>query len=208
MKKISVVIVEDEDEIRSGITELINLASDIECTGSFNNGLEAFQQIPSLPVDVVLMDIQMPKMNGIECIRRLKDELPDLQIMMLTVYEDEDKIFESLKAGATGYLLKNTAPIKLLDAIRELAHGGAPMSGSIARKVVSTFSISKNNSGNDELSKREAEILEYCAKGYRYKEIADKLFISVETVRTHIHRIYEKLHVRSRTEAVVKFLKK
>lgn len=208
-EKIFVTVVEDEDEIRQGISELLSFAPDIVCSGAFKDGLEAFQKIPEIVVDVVLMDINMPKMDGIECIRRLKEKMRGLQIMMLTVYEDEEKIFESLKAGATGYLLKNTAPEKLLESIRELYHGGAPMSGSIARKVIATFkSPAASAVGAEDLSKREAEILGYLAKGYRYKEIGEKLFISTDTVRTHCHHIYEKLQVRSRTEAVNKYLHK
>ena len=155
--------------------------------------------------DVVLMDINLPRMSGIECTRRLKERQPDVPIMMLTIYEDDEKIFDSLTAGASGYLLKKTPPAKLLDAILELHNGGSPMSSRIARKVVETFrALGTSSKEIENLSKRESEILSHLAKGYRYKEIADTLFISIETVRTHIRNIYEKLHVRSRSEAVLK----
>ena len=207
--KIFVAIVEDEAEIRDGVAEFINAAEDFVCAGCFKDGEEAFNEIPKGNIDVVLMDIQMPRMNGIECIRRLKEENPELQIMMLTVFEDEEKIFDSIKAGADGYLLKTTEPDKLLEAIRELHQGGSPMSGSIARKVLNTFqSFPKPKDETEDLSPREKEILAYCAKGYMYKEIAGALSISTETVRTHIHHIYEKLHVRSRSEAIIKYLKR
>lgn len=208
-KTIRVAIVEDQDEIRNGLTMLINGSEGFRCVGSFRDGEEALMEIPALEPDVVLMDIDMPKMNGIECIVKLKNECPLLQIMMLTVFEDDDKIFHSLQAGASGYLLKKTPPVKLLDAIQELAAGGSPMSSQIARKVVSVFQqMGESKKQTENLSEREYEILTYLAKGYRYKEIADTLFISVETVRTHLRNIYEKLHVRSRTEAVLKYLNK
>ncbi|MDP1676362.1 MAG: response regulator transcription factor [Bacteroidota bacterium] len=208
-KTITVAIVEDLDDIRNGLSVLINGSEGFRCVGTFPNGVEALAAIPALLPDVVLMDIDMPKMNGIECIYRLKKKLPLLQIVMLTVFEDDEKIFQSLQAGASGYLLKKTQPAKLLESIEELHNGGSPMSSQIARKVVATFqqpTIVFNAALA--LSQREQEILSYLAKGFRYKEIADTLFISVETVRTHLRNIYEKLHVRSRTEAVLKYLNK
>lgn len=209
MGKIFVAIVEDEAEIRNGVAAFISESEDFVCAGCYQNGEDAFREIPKKHVDVVLMDIQMPKMDGIECIRKLKEANEDVQIMMLTVFEDEEKIFDSLKAGADGYLLKTTPPEKLLEAIRELYNGGSPMSGSIARKVINTFqTLPRSKDETEDLSNREREILSYCAKGYMYKEIAEALSISVETVRTHIHHIYEKLHVRSRTEAIIKYLKR
>jgi DNA-binding NarL/FixJ family response regulator len=206
---ITVAIVEDLDDIRNGLFALINGSEGFRCVGSFRDGKEGLAEIPRLNPDVVLMDIDMPKMNGIECIKKLKAENPKIQISMLTVFEDEEKIFQSLQAGASGYLLKKTPPAKLLEAIQELFNGGSPMSAGIARKVVDTFQQPVAAKGEMEnLSEREYEILTYLAKGYRYKEIADTLFISIETVRTHLRNIYEKLHVRSRTEAVLKYLKK
>lgn len=204
---ITVAIVEDLDEIRNGLAALINGSPGFRCVGTFPNGSEALSSIPTLKPDVVLMDIDMPSMNGIDCIIALKEQIPHLQISMLTVFEDDEKIFRSLQAGASGYLLKKTVPVKLLEAIEELHSGGSPMSGQIARKVVTAFSrMGESKKQTENLSPREQEILSYLAKGYRYKEIAAALFISVETVRTHLRNIYEKLHVRSRTEAVLKYL--
>lgn len=204
---ITVAIVEDLDEIRNGLAALINGSPGFRCVGTYPNGTEALQQIPNQKPDVVLMDIDMPSMNGIDCIIALKEQIPGLQISMLTVFEDDEKIFRSLQAGASGYLLKKTAPVKLLEAIQELHAGGSPMSGQIARKVVTAFQrMGESKQQNENLSPRENEILSYLAKGYRYKEIAAALFISVETVRTHLRNIYEKLHVRSSTEAVLKYL--
>lgn len=208
-KNINVAIVEDLDDIRNGLFSLINGSEGFHCVGSFRNGEEGLEKIPDLKPDIVLMDIDMPKMNGIECILALKSKLPELQIMMLTVFEDDEKIFRSLQSGANGYLLKKTPPAKLLEAIQELSAGGSPMSSQIARKVVSAFQqMGESKKQTENLSKREHEILVYLAKGYRYKEIGDTLFISVETVRTHLRNIYEKLQVRSRTEAVLKYLNK
>jgi len=159
--------------------------------------------------DVVLMDINLPGMSGIECTRKLKARQPGLSIMVLTVYDDDEMIFESLKAGASGYLLKKTPPAKLLEAILELHNGGSPMSSRIARRVVQAFqAMGPSSKETENLSKREHEVLSYLVKGYRYKEIAETLFISIETVRTHLRNIYEKLHVRSRSEAVLKVSQK
>jgi DNA-binding NarL/FixJ family response regulator len=206
---LTVVVVDDDDEIRTGIVSLIAGAPDITCIGDYVGGEEALAALRTSVPDVVLMDIQMPEMSGIECTRRLKEKDPSLQIMMLTMYEDEESIFASLKAGATGYLVKTTPREQVLEAIRDLVRGGSPMSSSIARKVVNAFHQSPAGSAEtDHLTPREEEILAALAKGYRYKEVAEKLFISPETVRSHVHRIYEKLHVRSRTEAVVKYLKR
>ncbi len=206
---INVAIVEDLDDIRNGLSLLVNGSPGFHCVGSFRNGEEGLAEVPKLNPDIVLMDIDMPKMNGIECILQLKQKLPALQIMMLTVFEDDEKIFQSLQAGASGYLLKKTPPAKLLEAIQELHTGGSPMSSQIARKVVDAFKkMGESKRETENLSAREQEILSYLAKGFRYKEIADALFISVETVRTHLRNIYEKLQVRSRTEAVLKYLNK
>jgi DNA-binding NarL/FixJ family response regulator len=151
------------------------------------------------------MDIHLPGISGIECVKQLKPVLPQTQFMMCTVYEDNENVFDSLCAGASGYLLKNNPPGKITDAIIDLYHGGSPMSSTIARKVINAFQpVFQKNKEAESLTKRELELLELLAKGYRYKEIADKLFISFETVRTHIHNIYEKLHVQSRIEAVNK----
>lgn len=206
---INVAIVEDIDEIRFGLATLISGSPGFKCVGTYATAEEALAAIPRHRVDVVLMDIELPGMSGIECIRKLKAKMPDLQIMMLTVFEDEEKIFQSLRAGASSYLLKKTPPAKLLEAIEELHRGGSPMSAGVARKVVHAFQHQQDSPDETQnLSAREKEILSLLARGYRYKEIADALFISVETVRTHLHRIYEKLHVRSRTEATIRYLRK
>jgi DNA-binding NarL/FixJ family response regulator len=202
---INVAIVEDEDEVREGLAVLINGSEGFRCIQTYSSAESALPEILKNKPDVVLMDINLPGMSGIECISKLKASRPDLPIMVLTVYDDDEKIFESLRAGASGYLLKKTPPTKLLEAILELHNGGSPMSSSIARKVVEAFQrMGPSSEETQNLSKREQEILSFLAKGYRYKEIADTLFISIETVRTHLRNIYEKLHVRSRSEAVLK----
>ena len=202
---IRVALVEDDSQVRSGLQLLIDSSSTCSCVGAFGSAEEALSRLPQLEVDVILMDINLPGMNGIDCIRELKQRQSRVQIMMLTVFEDHDRIFQSLSAGATGYLLKQTPPDKLLAAIAELRQGGAPMSMQIARRVVEVFQQpSPQEKAAAVLSAREKEIIGFLAKGYLYKEIASQLRISVETVRTHIHNIYEKLHVRTRTEAVMK----
>jgi DNA-binding NarL/FixJ family response regulator len=205
LSKIRVALVEDDRPVRTGLRQWIDNSATCVCVGDFGTAEEALAQIPTLAVDTVLMDVQLPGVSGIECIRQLKKVRPTLQVMMLTVFEDHDRIFQSLAAGASGYLLKQTPPDKLLEAIADLHRGGSPMSMQIARRVVETF----QQSGPDAeaatgLSPREKEIVAGLAKGYLYKEIAARLGISVETVRTHLHHIYDKLHVRSRTEAVMK----
>lgn len=203
--KIRVALVEDDPPVRAGLRLLINNSSTCVCVGDFGSAEEALAKMPTLAADAVLMDIQLPGLSGIECIRRLKKVVPKLQIMMLTVFEDHDRIFQSLAAGATGYLLKQTPPDKLIGAITELHRGGSPMSMQIARRVVETFQEpAPGAEAAVGLSGREKEIVAGLAKGYLYKEIAARLGISVETVRTHLHNIYEKLHVRSRTEAVMR----
>jgi DNA-binding NarL/FixJ family response regulator len=202
---INIAIVEDNVEIREGLAVLINGSDGFHCVATFANAEDALVDLLKARPDVVLMDINLPRMSGIECTRKLKQIQPGLPVMVLTVYDDDDKIFDSLAAGASGYILKKTPPAKLLEAIVELHNGGSPMSSRIARKVVETFRSTEVSSKDTEnLSKRELEILSYLAKGYQYKEIAETLFISIETVRTHIRNIYEKLHVRSRSEAVLK----
>lgn len=204
-----VLIVEDDGGVRESLAALINDADGFECVSSHTTAEDAIKHIPDKKPDVVLMDINLPNMSGIDCVRKLKELAPQTQIMMLTMYEDPDQIFNSLAAGASGYLLKRTPHAKLLDAIQEVQRGASPMSGKIARVVVQYFQ-KKNKPDTDAqaLSKREQEILELLAKGYRYKEIADTLSISFDTVRSHLRNIYDKLHVSSRTEAVVKFLNK
>jgi DNA-binding NarL/FixJ family response regulator len=205
--RIKVSIVEDSRGTRENLTELLGRAPGLRCVGAHANGEEALRCIPTELPDVVLMDINLPGMSGIECVARLKERLPKLQVLMLTTYEESDLIFDSLRNGASGYLLKNMAPADLIVAVEQVHAGGAPMSMQIARKVVTHFQQIKQPSSEVEtLTKREHEILSLLAKGYLYKEIADQLGITLSTVRAHLHTVYEKLHVQSRTQAVVKFL--
>jgi DNA-binding NarL/FixJ family response regulator len=203
---IKVSIVEDDAGIRESLAILINGSTGFKCISTFPNAEAALKEIPLAWPDVVLMDINLPKMSGIELVAKLKALHSTLQVLMLTVYADNEKIFRSLKAGATGYLLKQTPPNEILDAIADVNRGGSPMSNSIARQVVLYFQQRPPTSETENLSRRELEILSHLAKGYQYKEIADILTLSVLTVRAHIRNIYEKLHVHSRTEAVVKYL--
>jgi DNA-binding NarL/FixJ family response regulator len=204
---ISVAIVEDNPGVRKNLSRYINEAPGFQCACVCASAEEALRAIPQCPPDVVLMDIQLPGKSGIDCTAALKAKLPSLAVMMLTVYEDDDAIFNALKAGASGYLLKRSAPAKLLEAITELQHGGAPMTSEVARKVIASFQRSKPEvHPQEKLTEREEEILQHLAKGYATKEIADKLQVSYDTVRYHLKHIYEKLHVRSRTEAVIKYL--
>ena len=204
---IAVAIVEDNPEIRRNLSRYIDEAPGFRCACACASGDEALRLLPQSPPDVVLMDIQMPGMSGIACTASLKKLLPSVPVMMLTVYEDNDAIFNALKAGATGYLLKRSAPAKLLEAIKELHRGGAPMTSEIARRVIDSFHPAKPAAHpQDKLTAREEEILEFLAKGFVTKEIADKLSVSYDTVRYHLKHIYDKLHVHSRTEAVIKYL--
>jgi DNA-binding NarL/FixJ family response regulator len=205
---ISIAVVEDDKTVREGLQMLLNGSPGFSCMAVFDTGENALEGLPEMTPDVVLMDINLPGINGIECILRLKGLNLPMQFIMLTVFEDTDAIFQSLSAGASGYLLKQTPPAKLLEAIQDVYRGGSPMSGEIARKVVQSFQRQADSNAVDGLTKREVEILGYLAKGYLYKEIAGFLFISVETVRTHIRNIYEKLQVRTRTEAILKYLRK
>ncbi len=205
--RIRVSIVEDNRGTRESLSELLGLAPTLRCVGAHSNGEEALREIPAEQPDVVLMDINLPGMSGIECVARLKERLPDTQVLMLTTYDENDLIFDSLRRGASGYLLKNMPPSELIQAVEQVHSGGAPMSMQIARKVVNHFQqIKQPSSEVEQLTKREQEILALLAKGYLYKEIADHLAITLSTVRAHLHTIYEKLHVQSRTQAVVKFL--
>jgi DNA-binding NarL/FixJ family response regulator len=205
---ISVSIIDDEKELRESIATFINGSPGFRCLSTYGSADVALQSVPADKPDVVLMDINMPGMNGIECVERLKGAMPNVQIVMLTVYEDTDQIFRALAAGATGYLLKRLSPSKLLQAIREVQAGGSPMSNSIARKVVASFQkAKKTDEKQPHLSPREQAVLDCLAKGLTYKQIADQLEISIDTIRTHLRRVYEKLHVQSRTEAVAKYLR-
>jgi len=202
---ISIAIVEDLDEVRDGLMNFISLSQDFKVLDTFKTAEEALYDIPKLKPDIVIMDINLPGMNGIECIRQVKGKSPKTQFMMFTVYENDEKVFEALKAGASGYLLKNTGLLQITESLKELYKGGSPMSSNIARKLVTIFREQQADTEPVEaLSKRENEILQLLAKGLLYKEIADQLTISTGTVRQHIHKIYEKLHVQNRTEAINK----
>jgi DNA-binding NarL/FixJ family response regulator len=206
---INVSIVEDSRGTRESLSELLKRSPGLRCVGAYPNGEAALRELPDQTPDVVLMDINLPGMSGIECVARLKEKAPKTQVLMLTTYEEGDLIFESLRAGANGYLLKNMPPSELVTAVEQVHAGGSPMSMHIARKVVSHFQqIKQPSSEMEKLTKRELEILALLAKGFLYKEIADQLGISLSTVRAHLHTVYEKLHVQSRTEAVVKYLNK
>ena len=204
---ITICIVEDERDTREALITRVNHAPGLRCLNAYPNGEEALRGIPADKPDVALVDIQLPGMSGIECVAKLKQLLPKLQVLMITTYEESELIFNSLRAGANGYLLKNAPAEELIQAIEQIQAGGAPMSLQIARKVTDYFHrIQQPASDMETLSKREEEVLGLLAKGFLYKEIGDTLGVSLNTVRTYIHRIYEKLHVQSRTQAVLKFL--
>lgn len=205
---ISVAIVEDNQDIRNALEQIVNMTDGFELLCSCESGEDALLNLPVFLPKIVLMDIHLGGINGIEVVRQLKETHPDMLFMMCTVYEEDEKIFEALKAGASGYIIKKTTPAKLLEAIKELDQGGAPMSSQIARKVVSAFQnkpVQVAEGLSELLTRREFEILEMLASGLVYKEISDKLFISSETVRKHVYNVYHKLHVSNRVEAVNKY---
>ena len=201
---ISIAIIEDDEDIRESLKTLIQTTEGFECTGTFFDAETGMEFLTDNPADIVLMDIHLPGMDGIECVRRLKTIHPEMQFIMCTVFQDDESVFNALKAGATGYLLKNDDPGKIIDAIRELHAGGSPMTPQIARRVLESFKRPAVTEDIHLLTNRETEMLGLLAKGFRYKEIAEKLFISTATVRTHIYNIYQKLHVQSRTDAINK----
>lgn len=204
---VTLAIVEDKAEFRESLVRMLNDAPGFCCLHTYDSAEAALEGIPDSSPDVVLMDINLPGMNGVDCVRKLHAAKPGIRIIMLTVYEDTENIYAALKAGASGYILKRTSPAKLLEAIQDVVDGGAPMSSTIARKVVQSFQEMKSADDKVEnLSVREQEVLDMLAKGFLYKEIADKLQIGLGTVRTYVRRIYEKLHVQSRTQAVIKYL--
>jgi DNA-binding NarL/FixJ family response regulator len=204
MKK-SVMVVEDDRGLREQIAKLLETAADIDCLGLFSSAEEALPKIMEKQPDVVLMDIKLPGMSGIQCVAEIKKACPEMQVIMVTVYEDSERIFRALKAGASGYIIKSDSPDQLVEAIRDVYKGGAPMSISIARKVVKHFHmIGISPLETDNLSHREREVLELLAQGFIYKEIGDKLKIGVTTVRTYVKNICHKMHVRSRVEAVAR----
>jgi DNA-binding NarL/FixJ family response regulator len=200
---ISIIIAEDLPEIRSSLVRLLQEQDDILLLGDFPNAEEAAPEIVKSQPDIVIMDINMPGISGIDCIRKIKDDCPGTQFMIFTIYENDEKIFDALAAGASGYLLKKTPPEKIIDAIKELQQGGSPMSSQIARKVIGHFKETKQQGHND-LTNKENEVLLLLSKGFLYKEIAAQLTITVGTVTQHIHSIYQKLHVANRTEAINK----
>lgn len=200
-----VAIVEDDRGLREQLAKLLEGARDVVFVGACVTGEEAIEKIPLMTPDVVLMDIKLPRMSGIECVAQLKATLPSLQIIMLTVYEDAERIFRALRAGADGYLLKSSPPKVLLQAIEDVSCGGSPMSSHIARKVVQHFHlVGPSSEESHRLSPREKEVLDLLSSGYLYKEIADQLGIGIETVRTYVKNICEKMHVKNRVEAVAK----
>lgn len=199
---IKVAIAEDIDDIRDGLRLIINNTDGFECGCVCKNGQEALEKIQDYQPDVVLMDINMPGINGVEAVRQLKPKMPSTQFMMCTVYEEDEHVFESLKAGATGYILKKTQPARLIEAILDIHNGGSPMSSTIARKVLTSFNENKVTQPVDALSQREKDVLNMLGRGMQYKTIAAALSLSPETVRTHIRNIYEKLQVHTREEAL------
>jgi DNA-binding NarL/FixJ family response regulator len=206
---VRISIIEDDSRLRQIYANYVRQSAELELVGQYPDAESAIEAIPTERPDVVLMDIHLPGMNGIECVRRLKELLPQTHFMMLTVYEDAEKIFSALKAGASGYLLKRTTEAELMAAILDINQGGSPMSSAIARKVVQSFQNPPPGQALGEaarLSPREREILDLLARGFAYKQIADQLQISVPTVNHHIRNMYDKLHVHSRAEAVAKYL--
>ncbi len=208
---IKVAIVEDNKTIREGLSSLINGTAGFSCVGTYGDCESFLVELDFTKIDVVLMDIGLPGMNGIEGVKKAKQIDPDLNILMLTVYEENETVFEALCAGACGYLVKKTPPAKLIDAIRDIFEGGSPMSSLIARKVINTFHQNTRSNFEEsqfQLSNREKDVVNQLAIGSNYNEIADNLFISVDTVRHHIRNIYKKLHVHSQSEAVAKAIRK
>jgi len=204
MSPIKICIVEDLKEVREGMVSLLSLDERFEVLAAFTNAEAAEDELPAWQPDIVIMDINLPGMSGIDCIKKVKGLCPSTQFIMFTIYENDEKVFDALSAGASGYLLKRTALARIVEALIELHEGGAPMSTQIARKVINRLRVNETVDDLQVLSARENEVLQLLAKGLLYKEIAEKLGISVGTIRQHIHKIYEKLHVQNRTEAINK----
>ncbi len=208
---IKVAIIEDNSTIREGLAALINGTEGYSCIGSFNSCESFFDKLGKLEIDVALMDIALPGMNGIEGVKKLREKHPEINTLMLTIYEDNQVVFDALCAGACGYLVKKTPPSRLLEAIKDVYEGGSPMSSHIARQVITLFRQTQSKTNYEEeseLSEREIGVLTNLADGNNYQEIAEKLFISVDTVRHHIRNIYKKLHVHSQSQAVAKAIRK
>jgi len=207
MPNIKVAIVEDNASVREGLAGILNGSPGFNCVCACGSAEEALRQLPASPPEVVLMDINLPRRSGIDCVRQLRGQMPQIQVIMLTIEEDSDRVFESLAAGATGYLVKNVPPATILAAIQEVHRGGAPMSSQIARMLVQSFHKTRSvTPAREALTGREEEILQLVARGYRSKEVAEALKITTQTVETHLRNIYDKLHVRSRAGAVARFL--
>ena len=207
MRDLRICIVEDNNDLRETLQQMIEAEPGLSFVSSYSNAEDAIRSLPKLAPDVVLMDIHLPFRSGIECTRRLKDLYPELRVLILTVYEDSESIFDALKAGASGYLLKRSTPSDILAAINDVSEGGAPMSSQIARQVVASFQrpTPSLEPVGEPLSERETEVLGYITKGYSGKEIAEKMSVSINTVKTHLKHIYQKLHVRSRTEILLRY---
>ncbi|MBK7376459.1 MAG: response regulator transcription factor [Chitinophagaceae bacterium] len=205
---VKVSIVEDLAEVREGLADLVRSDKELLLLDNFEDAESAAEKLPTIQPDIVIMDINLPGMSGIDCIKKIKEKCPATQFMMFTVYENDEKVLKALQAGATGYLLKRTHPERILESIKELNQGGSPMSSNIARKLVNIFLTEKKVTKKEILSERENEVLQLLADGLLYKEIADRLHIVHGTVRQHIHNIYEKLHVQNRTEAVNKYFER
>ena len=204
---IKIAIVEDNNTLRQSLEQLFNTTHDIQCVASLGNLLNVVSDLAKADPNIVLMDIGLPNISGIEGVRTVKNNLQNVEVLMFTVFEDDEKIFEAIRAGASGYLLKKTPPLEILDAVRELYTGGAPMSPSIAKKVIGSFQSAATSTINDyQLTTREKEILNSLVDGCSYKKIADKYVVSISTIRTHICHIYHKLHVNSKSQAVAKIL--
>jgi DNA-binding NarL/FixJ family response regulator len=205
--RISLVIIEDDIKVLEGLEQMLNFSDELNVLETFGDAESFMEKVHELKPDVALMDIGLPGMSGIECVEAVKKQLPEIQFLMCTNFDDDQKVFDALQAGANGYVLKNGEIQSIIQSISEVHRGGSPMSRSIARKVIESFHSTPIKEQRYDLSKRESEILKLLSKGYRYKEIAAQLFISTETVRTHVRNIYGKLQVQSRTEALNKFYK-
>lgn len=202
---LTICIIEDIPEINEGLVDLLEKDERFSIIGNFSTAEKAMEELPNLMPDIVISDINLPNKSGIDALKYIKNLHPQIQFIMFTIYEDSDQVFDALKSGASGYILKNTTPSKIIESIIELSEGGSPMSPSIARKVINTFNSSNSSSTvEDLLTQREFEIIKLLSKGFLYKEIADQLFISISTVKRHINHIYEKLQVQNKTEAVNK----
>ena len=208
MNTITVCIVEDLDEVRNGLAAIINMTEGFKVLQSFGTAEDALLELKNLKPDIVIMDINLPGMSGIECIRQARDKNPTIQFMMFTIYENSDVVFQALEAGATGYLLKNSPPAKIVESLRELYQGGSPMNAEIAKKLVVRFQKTPFAQNEYHLTPKEQQVLELMAKGYLYKEIADELNNTVNTIKQHIRNIYEKLHVQNKAEAINKIFMK